>query len=64
LLETVVSFFGVSFSPQPEDWQEWYEWHSANSVKCESCKAYNYGDAETCGNCLAVLPTNDNDEED
>ena len=61
LLDAVLAHYGIDGRGTPRDWGDWVAHHSRWGVECPSCGAYTYGDEfytpETCGNCLARIPT-------
>lgn len=56
----------ASISTCTTDWDAWCAYHDEHGVKCSSCGTYNYDPApgDTCGNCLAELPREEDAEED
>ena len=55
----------------PLDWDKWVEWFHENSVECSKCGAFCFNDefcpntfGDTCDNCGAELPTEDDEGDD
>lgn len=58
LLDAVLSALKLSLTDSADvpDWNEWIEFHRANGRECVACGSFEYdADADTCGNCLALL---------
>jgi len=53
-------FWGID--GMPKDWDNWVDWYKENTWKCLGCGNHNHVDSDTCGNCLAARPDDDEDE--